>query len=503
MRYTTLSALLLLLSSFVVSASEMGDQFEYPYYAQSTFDAATGEGRNEMMILNSGIASLQKRIEMIQRAKESIELEYFIYKTDLSGQLLITELIKRAQEGIQVRILLDKSITIIDFDEYYAQELRPFGVEVRYYNRAVDPSTAQFRNHRKLLSIDGVEAMTGGRNIGLEYFDLDPEYNFHDRDIWVKGPIAKAMIDSFEEFWNSGRAVIPVVPRVLNLHRGQPGRRPDPRTQVHERRIREAQAYLRETAEVRTLRSEVQRVGRLYLNRKETHVCPQVTFISDRPTGTFLRRLNSRDYKLNDRLLNQVLKARLLEAREKVVMETPYFMINQSFGEMMGELLDRGVEVTALTNSLGSTDAIYVSTNFYRQIGEWITRGLRTMVHTSLWDGHEVVGDWVKATRYGIHSKTFVIDDLDFTIGTYNVDNRSDFYNTEMTLFCEGSPELAEILLQDINWRITNSYRLTGDGSTAVDQQGNPADAYGGATPSKIRLMKGITLPARLLEFLM
>jgi cardiolipin synthase C len=491
-------------SSLGLQAQDHIGAFEYPFYAREVYNPQTQAGRNEMLILNSGVASLEKRIDMIRRARQSIELEYFIFDPDLSGQILITELIKKAREGVRVRILLDKSITIIRFDEYYADELRKYNIEVRYYNRAVDPATAQFRNHRKLLSIDNQEAITGGRNIGLDYFDMSPTYNFHDRDVWVSGGIVRAMVDSFNAFWDSNRAVIPVVPNITEysrLHRDH-RRRQDPRWAVHQRRQEEARIFMQESAEVIEMKSRVAHVGGSYLARKEKHVCPSVTFVSDKPTGTFFRSLNS-DYRTQDRVLNHVLKKRFSDSRESVVIETPYFMLNRSFGGSLADVLDRKLDVSVLTNSLGSTDAIYVSANFYRQIGPWIERGLRTYVHTSLFDGDEVLEDSIRQTRYGIHSKTYVFDDKDFTIGTYNVDNRSDYFNTEMTLFCDGSPELTAILMQDIERRKDNAYILQGSGDRAVDRLGNEADAYGGASRSQIRLMKGIRLPSQLLEFLM
>jgi cardiolipin synthase C len=491
-------------SSLSLQARDQIATSEYPFYAHEVFNAQTNEGRNEMMILNSGVASLEKRLDMIRRARQSIELEYFIYEPDLSGQIIITELIKKAREGVRVRILLDKSITVIRFDEYYADELRKYNVEVRYYNRALDPATAQFRNHRKLISIDRTEAITGGRNIGLDYFDMSPTYNFHDRDVWVRGSIVNAMVDSFDAFWNSNRAVIPVVPHVgefSRLHRDHL-RRQNPRLEVHNRRKEEARVFMHESPQVIAMKSDVARIGGQYLSRKERHVCESTTFVSDRPTGTFLRSLNSA-YSTQDRLLNHVLKARFLESQESIIMETPYFMLNQSFGGTLAEVLDRKLDVSLLTNSLGSTDAVYVSANFYRQIGDWIDRGLRTYVHTSLFDGDEVLTESIRQTRYGIHSKTFVFDDKDFTVGTYNVDNRSDYFNTEMTLFCEGSPELTAILLKDIERRKNNAFVLRGNGYEAVDRNGNNADAFGGASSGQIRLMRSIRLPSQLLEFLM
>ena len=61
----------------------------------------------------------------------------------------------------------------------------------------------QYRTHRKILVKDREEAITGGRNIGDDYFDLDEVYNFLDRDVWVKGSGAVAMADSFNAVWES------------------------------------------------------------------------------------------------------------------------------------------------------------------------------------------------------------------------------------------------------------------------------------------------------------
>lgn len=490
-----------MLSTAQAQLAPYHETFDYPFYHQSI--SSEKEGENKMMLLNSGIASLQLRLEMIRKATSSIELEYFIFQNDASGKMIVTELIKKAQEGVKVRLLIDKSITVIRFDEYYAFELMKSGVEVAYYNRALDPSTAQFRNHRKLISIDNKEAITGGRNIGLDYFDLDPDYNFHDRDIWVEGPIVQAMVDSFNEFWNSSRTKLakePNIPEFSRLHRST-DRRNTARLQVHERRIQEAKEFMQDTRGNQRLKERVAKVAKPILDQGEKHVCPEAVLISDRPGATFLRRLSS-DYKKEDRVLNQVFKDKILNARESFFMESPYFLLNDSFGDVLGEVLDKGIDVTAYTNSLNSTDAVYVASGFYSNIYKWIDRGLKTYVHSSKWQEAPVIDKSIQNTRYGVHSKTYIIDDIDFTVGTYNIDNRSDFYNTEMTLFCKGSPELVRLLKEDIDFRLENAYQLHSDKS-AKDHKGLEADVYGGASDSYIRLMKSITIPVKWLEFLL
>lgn len=484
--------------------SAVGPYFDYPFYAQVD---STKTSPNEMRILHSGLASLQVRLNMIKRAKKSIELEYFIFQNDMSGRIIVTELIKKAKEGVKIRLLIDKSITVIRFDEYYAAELmRHDNIEVAYYNRAVDPATAQYRNHRKLLSIDRKEALTGGRNIGLDYFDMDPDYNFFDRDVWVRGPIAKVMVDSFNAYWDDSRtkiAQLPYIPEFSRFHRSQE-RRNTVRLRVHERRKKEAADFMVETPEIRKLKKRIAEISRAYLDQSKTYICPKLTFVSDRPGATIIRGLTS-DYKKEDRLLNQLLKHKLKNAQDTVVMESPYFMVNDSFGKVLKGLLDRGVETTVLTNSLASTDAIYVAANFYRQIDKWIKRGLKTYIYDSKWhpeESDEVMTSNIKKARYGIHAKTFIIDSEDFTIGTYNIDNRSDYFNAEMTLFCEGSTELVEDLKRNVHLRIDHSYLLL-DSDKAVDKNYVEVDPYAGASDSTIRLMKGITIPSKLFEFIM
>ncbi|MDH5414686.1 MAG: phospholipase D-like domain-containing protein, partial [Flavobacteriaceae bacterium] len=112
----------------------------YPFYAVHKAD----EGKpNKLMILNSGIASLEKRLEIIDSATKTIEVEYFIYSTDLSSSLVTKALVRAASRGVKVRMLIDKSMAVFQFDEYYAKALSEVkdqngnhNIEVRYYNAA-------------------------------------------------------------------------------------------------------------------------------------------------------------------------------------------------------------------------------------------------------------------------------------------------------------------------------------------------------------------------------
>ena len=106
---------------------------------------------------DQGAASFHRRLELIASATKSIELEFFIYNVDDSARLITQALLKKARDGVRVRILVDFSAPVFQLKPAYAQVLRQAGVDVKYYNtnaiyRLV---SIQHRSHRKLLIIDG------------------------------------------------------------------------------------------------------------------------------------------------------------------------------------------------------------------------------------------------------------------------------------------------------------------------------------------------------------
>ena len=489
---------------------------EYPFYFKnivSVSDSADSESiENQVQILHSGIASLQKRIDLIRKAKKRISIEYFIWEKDTTGLLLFHELIKRAKEGIDIRIILDKSITIIEMDEFYAQALAKYGIDLRHYHRALDPMSAQFRTHRKILVIDGEEGITGGRNIGDDYFDLDEVYNFLDRDIYIQGPVAKAMQDSFDAYWKDPivkeSKVLTTNPSSNRLFRDRRNRDryQDQRQKALDRQRAEAKEWIEGHATTQQVVEKVEQIARPILNGYPVEVCPKLTFVSDRPGANFLEQIK-RDYKKDYRILRKVMFDHIrneTKESDEFIMASPYFMLNDDWQDALSYVIrDKNVTPTVYTNSLGSTDAFYVAANFYDKIYDWEEVGLLPYIHESSYDPYyPVYNEKVATGRWGMHEKTQLYNDESFFVGTYNIDNRSDFYNAEMGIFCEGSKTLTENLREDMKQRIGQSYLINGKES-AVDSEGKDADIYGHASESQILIMKSFTIPARLFKPLM
>lgn len=476
----------------------------YPY--RSTVKGSS----NDMRVINSGSAALYARVDMIRRATKTLEMEYFIFNPDNSGKIILNELVAAAKRGVKVRILVDKSMAVFAMDEYYAKILKENNVDLKYYNPApaLKISSVQFRNHRKLIVRDGIEAITGGRNIGNEYFDLSKEFNFHDRDASIEGEAVKAMEESFNRFWVSDIVETPSdVSEPVKRFSGDTktaGRDENyykVKLAEHKKRLKLAQDSIVLNDEDKKVLSFIETTGKSALEKNVKRNCPEVAFATDREGASFKERIKSENYHDNYRLLRkEIAKWMETKIKDEVILDSPYFLNNSKSKKIADDLLKSKKKITILTNSLGSTDAIYVSTIFNDEVKNYTpNENFNAYIYKGKYSGEsELYSDEVRNATWGTHSKTAVFSDDSFMIGTFNIDNRSNFYNTEMAIFCSGSPELTKDVKDNIKFRMGNSYHL--------NREGTPDDCsslLSGATPTKKLLYYLIKIPSTLLQFLL
>lgn len=503
-RTSVLAFLCLFMSFTAFSAGEVNEEL-YPYRHNI-------KENHSMQILNSGIGALWARVDMIRRAQETLELEYFIFNTDASSRIIMRELIAAAKRNVKVRLLVDKSAAVFVLNEYFAHALRRKNVEVRYYNAAsiIQISTVQFRNHRKMISRDGVEAITGGRNIADEYFDLSKTFNFLDRDVWVEGAIVKTMVDSFDKFWVSDIVEKPARPEkpikfvgdsvVSEKERRKRAVQHKERVKRHRGRIRESISIYKPTKEERNILKYVQSYGKTALNSTKKSTCPHVAFATDREGGDFAKRVSSNDYHRDFRLLRKEIAKWMEYIDTEITLDSPYFLNNSRSREALENLLNKGVKVNILTNSLGSTDAIYVSTVFAGEVRQYTPLDLFSAY---IYTGHfsnesELMNKEIKDAVWGTHSKTIVFNDDAFMVGTFNIDNRSSFYNTEMALFCNNSKGLRDDVMNNIEVRMDSSKKL---GKNGLPEDGSSLLANSSLTKKLLYFF--LKVPATLLKFLL
>lgn len=434
-----------------------------PYSKKSTKN-------HEMRVVNSGLASLYARVDMIRRAKKSIDLESFIFNPDLAGKVILKELAEAAKRGVKVRVLVDKSPATFKMNEYIAEAMKDHNLEIRYYNPApiYKLSSVQFRNHRKLLVRDGEEAITGGRNVADEYYDLSRDFNFLDRDITVEGEVVKSMHDTFDNFWDSKLVEIPKKVE-------EPTPQPDVYGEDHHYRGKKyyydkhkkfARSLFEPDEEVEKVLKLLDKEGKESFLEFEKRTCPEVSFASDREGASFTESLNPEKYKAKYRFVQrEILNWMEHKIKDEVVIDTPYFLNNSITEKLFNYLEQKKARVKLFTNSLASTDAIHVSTVFNDSVTSFNAHeNFDAYVYKGKYSGERKIhSDEIKKATWGTHSKSIVFSDESFMIGSFNIDNRSSYYNTELAIFCSGSPELTHDVKDNIQKRMDNSFKLDSD----------------------------------------
>src|SRR3984957_4613551 len=185
-------------------------------------DAAREHGRNSAFrIVSVGVDGFQLRMQMIDAAQRSLDLQYFIFRGDETGRMLTDSLERAADRGVRIRVLVDDGDTVAG-DEQLLRLLDHPSVEVRIFNpgsyrghlrllRGLDfvfhARRLDYRMDNKLVVADNAAALIGGRNIGNQYFQIDPESQFADDDVFTVGPIVGELSGTFDEFWNSDMAI--------------------------------------------------------------------------------------------------------------------------------------------------------------------------------------------------------------------------------------------------------------------------------------------------------
>ena len=467
---------------FSYGGASLVKDIPYPFYVSYS------QVDHEVMSIDSGLAALELRLQMIRKARESIEVEYFCYNTDLTSKIFTQELVKAAQRGVKVRVLIDTAVNVFVFDEYYAKEMKAKGIEVKYFNNAslFNFSKVIYRNHRKLLATDGREAITGGRNMGDEYFGLSDGLNYNDRDIFVKGPVVTEMVKSFDKYYSHEMAEFPE----------------DPGHSEEKKSL--ARAFFSLSEKEEETRKKIEKAGKSELTKIKSHKCPVTTFSTDAPGGGF-KGFFSQAFADKYRFLRKVLIHKISQADKGVLFSTPYFLTNSDSEKLIENLLRKKVTISIYTNSLAGSDAAYMSANMYLTMDKWVEKGVIFYLHTGEWPEENLLIDSRKENqKWSEHSKTHIYESQDFSevmIGTFNMHNRSSYYDSEMALFCKGNDDFAREVKSSI-LRRANKGIIIKKNTIAFDGEGNPASVYGPAE-DKVQEMQLMSLPAWLLKFLL
>lgn len=423
-------------------------------------------------VLEDGGSAMMARAWLSEYAERTIDVQYFIFSADNVGRIAADYLVRAAERGVRVRILVDDFLVEADAEELLALDAQP-NLDIRIYNPGMKVGTSlprklfnvasDFRSinqrmHNKTFTVDGRVTITGGRNIADEYFDYDHEYNFRDRDVLLLGGVTGEIANSFEQFWND-----PLSYPVDRLASPVPKAQSDAAVAgLHNYACDPANYW----PEVRAKLQEIPAAFDAILASGELQWIEGVTYVSDLPGKN-----DGREGLGGGGVTLDALTALFRAAQTSVAIETPYLITTEASRELFREAVARGVEVKILTNSLAATDNLEAFNGYQRDREALLETGVRVFefrpdaaVRQKIMTGL-LAGKLAKPPIFGLHAKTMVIDRHLTVIGTFNLDPRSANLNTECFVAVPSEKIAASVLagmavdLQPENaWETTRTF---------------------------------------------
>jgi cardiolipin synthase C len=421
-------------------------------------------------VLEEGSASLITRAWLSEYAEKSIDIQYFIFSVDNVGLIACDYLVRAADRGVKVRILVDDIMVDAGVHEILTLDSHE-NIEIKIYNPGInlgkniydkvrkfstDFRGANQRMHNKTFVVDGKIVITGGRNIADEYFDFDHEYNFRDRDVLLLGKATADVQSSFNEFWNNPLSV-PVTALVEEPEN-------DFKDSARFERLHQyACSPENFWPQIREKMKGLPMVFKRMQYAGEILWLDSVSFISDMPGKNDRTEGLGGGGICTDTLMNLVR-----QAKKSLDIQSPYLITSEIGRDLFREAVNRGVKVRILTNSLASTDNLEAFSGYQRDRRKLLETGIQIFeFRPDAEERYKVMAGGLQeklnyAPIFGLHAKSMVIDGKITVIGTFNLDPRSANLNSECVTVIY-SEKLAVNVLKgmEAEFRPENSWRTT------------------------------------------
>jgi putative cardiolipin synthase len=412
--------------------------FEHP--ETTTVGALFGEaadkhpGLSGFSLVEYGENAFVARLAMIDLAEKTLDAQYYIWSSDTTGRILADRLIRAADRGVRVRILIDDQYQTEDRDFLLAGLDGHPNIEVRLFNPITNrfwrtfSSLADFgrvnhRMHNKLIVVDNAVAIVGGRNIGDVYFGVEKTYNYRDMDVLTTGPIVRELSGSFDLFWNSDWA-IPVGATVKELPTEKDW-------QAMRKRLEE---NINVAGYPYPIYQSVDEVRARLVQIRDNFIWAPGRVLVEQPS----RVKTSAETGVIHRALSQ----RVNEVEHEILIESPYFILPDRVIERVGQLTARGIKVRAMTNSAANNDVIAAQAGYANTRVKLLKAGAELYELRADTDMERRWSIVSGKSRAAMHNKFIVFDRKSVFIGSFNLDNRSSALNTEIGVMID-SPEIA------------------------------------------------------------
>ena len=425
-------------------------------------DSASDPSLSGFRLMPQAFYSLDVRIELVRRARHSLDVQYYLIQNDRSGRLLMRNLRDAALRGVRVRLLVDDLNTVGGDPMFHGLAAFP-NVEVRLFNpfccargsvvSRFAASMAEFgrlnhRMHNKLFIADGVIAVMGGRNIADEYFARSDKNNFVDMDVLVVGSVLPRLESIFDTYWNSRQAY--PIDDIL----GSPSD-DDQARKSFDHLVDDGDQMMSVRVEPVDLLGHAPIAGELDAGHLQL-VWGTATAFADQPgkvMATSVEQARSMSVQMN-------VMDRVAESAHDVVISSPYFVPGKLGLAEFTNLRRRGVRVVILTNSLAANDVPVVHIGYSRYRIPLLRAGVDLFELSPSGVERNDLAMFPSMSLGRLHAKAAVIDESMVYIGSMNLDPRSDSTNTELGIVAR-CPELAREVVHVIDMsRLHSSYEV-------------------------------------------
>lgn len=414
------------------------------------------EGQSGFTLIKEGSRAFTARLAMADLAEKTLDAQYYIWDVDTTGRIMAERLIRAADRGVHVRLLLDDHYQTEEIDLGIAALDAHPNIEVRFFNPLQNRrwrslsflsefGRVNHRMHNKLFIMDNALAVAGGRNIADTYFGVRPDQNFRDLDMAMAGPIVRELSTSFDLFWNSKWAI--PVGAVVEKHATE-----QDFLALKERltaKIAAAGYPYPIDERIADLRARLGEVKAAFIWAPGRVLVEDPARVDDEDDG---------------RVMREAVVQRLAQTKHEVIVESPYFILLSPGIEEIRRLTARGVKVRVLTNSAATNDVMAAHAGYANTREELLDAGAELY---ELRPDSNMKREWSIAagkSRAALHAKAMVFDRETAFIGSFNLDPRSGAINTEVGIIID-SPEIAGQLAEFMDEGVLpgSAYHVTRD----------------------------------------
>ncbi len=422
------------------------------------------QGLTAYLAMNDAFQSIASRIHLIRKAKYTLDLQYYIWADDFIGNLMLHELLKAADRGVKVRLLIDDQ-NGTKIDRQLSALLTHPNISIKLYNpykfrhfRVMDyifrMNRINHRMHNKLIIADGAIAVTGGRNISSEYFDASESFQFTDMDILFFGKAVNRANEVFTDFWNFQLTY----PIDQFIHKGSEQDLLTLRKSFERLEQAEHTADEKVNLEQKELANE--------LNQNKINWA-YADFLADSPK-------KSLGQARGNELISHQIHQHLGDPEQEMDLIAAYFVPTKNGTNFINQFPKQNVKVRILTNSFMANDVALVHA-FYQKYRVDLLKGgaklyeFKPYIERNRRTWYEVLtGNIIPKkgkNKSSLHAKFINIDDRVF-IGSFNLDPRSFNINTEVGLIVQSDPLQEQIsnLLDQTLLRVAYELKLNSQG---------------------------------------